>query len=81
MDAMIEVLNTSIGVEESGLQFISENDAVTIASTNGLARLSPRIVESLHENRTELVEDSSVLEVLQVLWLVLNRMVRTPYAC
>ena len=66
MDAMIEVLNTSIGVEESGLQFISENDAVTIASTNGLARLSPRIVESLHENRTELVEDSSVLEVLQV---------------
>ena len=37
MDAMVEVLNTSIGVEESGLQFISENDAVTIASTNGLA--------------------------------------------
>ena len=76
MDAMIEVLNTSIGVEESGLQFISENDAVTIASTNGLARLSPRIVGSLLENRTELVEDSSV-EFSKSLWLVLNRMVRT----
>ena len=66
MDSLVDVLNGSIGVEESGLQFISENDAVTIASSNGLGRLSPRIVASLLENRSDIAPNSSVMEVLQV---------------
>ena len=39
IDAVIETLNNSIGVDESGLQLISEQSAVTLASTNVLRRL------------------------------------------
>lgn len=59
-------LNQSIGIDESGLQLITESDAVTIASTNGLGRLSSRIVESVAENRTSFGPDSVLLEVLQI---------------
>ncbi len=66
MDEIVQTLNESIGVDESGLQLIAESNAVTIASTNGLGRLSPRIVESLAENRTVLTSESAIMEVLQV---------------
>ncbi len=66
MTSIVETLNQSIGANESGLQFITEGDAVTIASTNGLGRLSPRIVGSLAENRTMLASNSALMEVLQV---------------
>ena len=66
IDAVIETLNNSIGVDESGLQLISEQSAVTLASTNGLGRLSPQIVTSLVENRSTLTPDSTLMEVLQV---------------
>ena len=66
MTSIVETLNQSIGANESGLQFITEGDAVTIASTNGLGRLSPRIVGSLAENRTSLASNSAMMEVLQV---------------
>ena len=66
IDAVIETLNNSIGVDESGLQLISEQSAVTLASTNGLGRLSPQIVTSLVENRSTLTPESTLMEVLQV---------------
>lgn len=66
IDAVIETLNNSIGVDESGLQLISEKSAVTLASTNGLGRLSPQIVTSLVENRSNLTPESTLMEVLQV---------------
>ena len=66
IDAVIEILNNSIGVDESGLQLISEQSAVTLASTNGLGRLSPQIVTSLVENRSTLTPESTLMEVLQV---------------
>ena len=66
IDAVIETLNNSIGVDESGLQLISEKSAVTLASTNGLGRLSPQIVTSLVENRSTLTPESTLMEVLQV---------------
>jgi len=66
MDSIGESLNQSIGVEESGLQLITESDALTVASTNGLGRLSPRIVTSLSENRSSLAANAALLEVLQV---------------
>lgn len=66
IDAVIETLNDSIGVDESGLQIITEQSAVTLASTNGLGRLSPQIVTSLMENRSILAPDSTLMEVLQV---------------
>lgn len=66
MNALTETLNQSIGADESGLQLLTESDAVTIASTNGLGRLSPRIVESLIENQTSLAPDAAMMEVLQV---------------
>ena len=66
IDAVIETLNNSIGVDESGLQLISERSAVTLASTNGLGRLSPQIVTSLVENRSTLTPESTLMEVLQV---------------
>ena len=66
IDAVIETLNNSIGVDESGLQLISEQIAVTLASTNGLGRLSPQIVTSLVENRSTLTPESTLMEVLQV---------------
>ena len=66
MDELLETLNQSIGAVESGLQLISQGDAITIASTNGLGRLSPHIVESLVENRTDLLQGAALMEVLQV---------------
>ena len=66
MDELVQALNQSIGVDESGLQMIAESDAVTIASTNGLGRLSPRIVHSLAENRSALTTQAGMMEVLQV---------------
>ncbi|MEC7113271.1 MAG: ABC transporter permease, partial [Candidatus Thermoplasmatota archaeon] len=66
IDSIGETLNLSIGVDESGLQLITEGDALTVASTNGLGRLSPRIVTSLSENRSSLVADAALMEVLQV---------------
>ena len=66
IDVVIESLNNSIGVDESGLQLISEQSAVTIASTNGIGRLSPQIVTSLVENRSTLTPESTLMEVLQV---------------
>ena len=66
IDAVIETLNNSIGVDESGLQLISEQSSVTLASTNGLGRLSPQIVTSLVENRSTLTPESTLMEVLQV---------------
>ena len=66
IDSIGETLNQSIGVDESGLQLITEGDALTVASTNGLGRLSPRIVTSLSENRSSLVADAALMEVLQV---------------
>ena len=66
MDSIVETLNQSIGVEESGLQLISENNALTVASMNGLGRISPRIVESISENRSSLAANAALLEVLQV---------------
>ena len=66
IDSIGETLNQSIGVEESGLQLITENNALTVASTNGLGRLSPRIVDSLSENRSSLAADAALMEVLQV---------------
>ena len=66
IDAVTETLNNSIGVDESGLQLISEQSAVTLASTNGLGRLSPQIVTSLVENRSTLTPESTLMEVLQV---------------
>ena len=66
IDAVIETLNNSIGVDESGLQLIFEQSAVTLASTNGLGRLSPQIVTSLVENRSTLTPESTLMEVLQV---------------
>jgi len=66
MDEIIQTLNESIGADESGLQLITESNAVTIASTSGLGRLSPRIVESLAENRTVLTSEAAMMELLQV---------------
>ncbi len=66
LDEIAQALNESIGVSESGLQLIAESNAVTVASTNGLGRLSPRIVESLVENKTSLMQEAMMLEVLQV---------------
>ena len=66
IDAVIQTLNNSIGVDESGLQLISEQNAVTLASTNGLGRLSPQIVTSLVENRSTLTPESTLMDVLQV---------------
>lgn len=66
MDELVQALNQSIGVDESGLQFIAESDAVTIASTNGLGRLAPRLVQSLGENRSVLTPQAGMMEVLQV---------------
>ena len=66
MTSIVQTLNQSIGANESGLQFITDGNAVTIASTNGLGRLSPRIVGSLAENRTSLASTSAMMEVLQV---------------
>ena len=66
IDSIGERLNQSIGVDESGLQLITEGDALTLASTNGLGRLSPRIVASLSENRSSLVPNAALMEVLQV---------------
>ena len=66
IDEVIDALNATIGAEESGLQLLSQSDAITVASTNGLGRLSPRIVTSLNENRTTLVPNASMMEVLQV---------------
>ena len=66
IDEIARTLNASIGVNESGLQLIAESNAVTVASTNGLGRLSPRIVESLVENQTSLMQEAMMLEVLQV---------------
>ena len=66
MDFIGETLNESIGVNESGLQLITESNALTIASTNGLGRLSPRIVASLSENRSSLAANAALMEVLQV---------------
>ncbi|MBI98627.1 MAG: hypothetical protein CMB71_00405 [Euryarchaeota archaeon] len=66
IDAVVETLNNSIGVDESGLQLISEQSAVTLASTNGLGRLSPQIVTSIVENRSTLTPESTLMEVLQV---------------
>jgi len=66
IDEIARTLNASIGVNESGLQLIAESNAVTVASTNGLGRLSPRIVESLVENQTSLMQEAMMMEVLQV---------------
>jgi len=66
IDAVTEILNNSIGVDESGLQLLSEQSAVTLASTNGLGRLSSQIVTSLVENRSTLTPESTLMEVLQV---------------
>ena len=66
LDEIARTLNASIGVSESGLQLIAESNAVTVASTNGLGRLSPRIVQSLFENKTSLMQEAMMLEVLQV---------------
>ena len=66
IDSIGETLNQSIGVDESGLQLITEGDALTVASTNGLGRLSPRIVASLSENRSSLAANAALMEVLQV---------------
>ncbi len=72
MDSIGERLNHSIGVEESGLQLITESDALTVASTSGLGRLSPRIVASLSENRSSLVANAALMEVLQVPLIALD---------
>ena len=66
IDSIGETLNQSIGVDESGLQIITESNALTLASSNGLGRLQPRIVESLSENRSSLAANATLLEVLQV---------------
>ena len=66
IDSIGETLNESIGVDESGLQLITESDALTVASTNGLGRLSPRIVASLSENRSSLAANAALMEVLQI---------------
>ena len=66
IENLMKTLNESIGVEESGLQMITEGGALTLTSTNGLGRLSPQIVTSLIENRSTNTPDSTLMEVLQV---------------
>ncbi len=61
-------LNQTIDGEDSGLQFLTDDgsDSFTITSSQGLGRIQASLVRSIKENQSELMEDSSLLEVLQV---------------
>ncbi|RJU96826.1 MAG: hypothetical protein DWC00_02460, partial [Candidatus Poseidoniales archaeon] len=61
-------LNQTIDAEDSGLQFLADDgsDSFTIASSQGLGRIPASLVRSIKQNQSNLMEDSSLLEVLQV---------------
>lgn len=61
-------LNQTIDAEDSGLQFLTDDgsDSFTIASSQGLGRIQASLIRSIKQNQSDLMEDSSLLEVLQV---------------
>lgn len=68
IEELESALNQTIDGEDSGLQFLAdeESDSFTITSSQGLGRIPASLVRSIKENQSELMEDSSLLEVLQV---------------
>ena len=68
LEQLDEALNQTITAKDSGLQFLTEegSDSFTIASSQGLGRIQASLVRSIKENQSSLMEDSSLLEVLQV---------------
>ena len=61
-------LNQTIDAEDSGLQFLTDDgsDSFTIASSQGLGRIQASLVRSIKQNQSNLMGDTSLLEVLQV---------------
>lgn len=68
IEELESALNQTIDGEDSGLQFLAdeESDSFTITSSQGLGRIPASLVRSIKENQSALMEDSSLLEVLQV---------------
>lgn len=68
LEQLDEALNETITAKDSGLQFLTDegSDSLTIASSKGLGRIQAPLVRSIKENQSSLIEDSSLLEVLQV---------------
>lgn len=68
LEQLDEALNQTISAKDSGLQFLTDegSDSFTIASSQGLGRIQASLVRSIKENQSNLMEASSLLEVLQV---------------
>lgn len=67
------LLNNLIDSESAGFEVNVDDDAMSISSTIGLGRLDSNFMQSWNENKTELLDDGTAMEVLQVPLVQINQ--------